>query len=495
MKSKIRVLSLLLALAMMSTMFVACKKKTDDTKSGVTGEPVNLIWYHWGDKPKEAEPVVAELNRLSKEAINTTVDFRFTGGSDEQLKTILSTGGEFDIAFTCSWFANYVVAAQNNQLADITDKLPTVTPKLWEYIPQNAWDGSRVNGRIYAVPTYKDSAAAQYWLANKEYVIDGAKAEAEFKATGKKLSTVTPLLQRVKAYADAGNPYPHDLTAPLNFNWSGLNGLNNGWDTLGLDNLRIGVKITDGNTKVQSFFDDAEFIEDLRTLKSWYDNGFINKGASELEQEPEFIVVSTAQGWEGAEAVWGNGKDYTVTINKKYGPIYTTNSIQGSMNGISPNSKNIDAALKYLEYANTNKDYRNTLAYGIKDKNWKVNDQGQAENLTGDAWSPGVFSQASFFELYPLAPAPADMYVKLKATNDAAEASPLVGFVPNTDAIQTEVAACVAVMEKHFKYFQTGNTKDLDALVTTIKKELKQAGIDKVLSNLQTQIDEFIAAK
>ncbi|WMJ22750.1 ABC transporter substrate-binding protein [Paludicola sp. MB14-C6] len=501
MKGKFKAISLLLAIAMAASMFVACK---NDKKTGSNGtssqsgkrEEVNLIWYHWGDTPKRPDGVIKELNKMSKEAIQTTVDFRFTSGDDQKLKTIMSTGGEFDIAFTCAWFANYVVAAQNNQLADITDKLQTVTPKLWEYIPENCWTGSRVKGKIYAVPTYKDSAATQYWQANKEYVIDGAKAEAEFKATSKALSTVTPLLEKVKKYHDESKkPYPHDLTAPLNYNWAGLNGHNNGWDTLGLDNLRLGIKIGSNSTKVQNMYEDTEYINDLKTLKYWYDNGLVNKGASEVEKDFEFKVIGTEQGWEGCEAEWAFGKDYSIVINKKYGPIYTTGSIQGAMNGISPNSKKIDRALEYLEYANLNKEYRNTLAYGVKGVNWKLNDQGQVESLTKDDWAPGAWAQTSIFELYPLKPAPADMYTNLKAVNDSAEASPLVGFIPNVDNLQTEIAACQAVVDKQYKYIQTGNVKDVDATIKQINTDLKTAGYDKIIAELQKQVDEFLKAK
>jgi len=506
MKGKVKILSLLLAVAMVSSMFVACKGEdkpaasskptasTDGSSEVVKKDPVKLVWYHWGDTPKKPDAVIAELNKMSMEDIQTEIDFRFTTGDDQKLKTLMSTGGEFDIAFTCSWFANYVISAQGGQLADITDKVKTVTPKLYEYIPEMVWEGSKVNGKIYAVPTYKDTAAAQYWTVNKEYVIDGAKAEAELKATGKKLSTVTPLLEKVKAYADAGNPYPNNTKAAFNYNWAGLNGYNNGWDSLGVDALRVGVKIDGGDTKVVPQWEDPEMIEDFKTLKSWMDKGLVNKDAMTTEKEFEFIVVGTAQGWDGAEAIWGKGKPYTVAINKKYGPVYTTSGIQGSMNGISPNSKNIDRALQYLEYVNTDKDYRNTLGYGIKDTNWKVTDAGNAENLNDD-WAPGMFSQGSFFELYPLAPAPADMYTNLKAANDSAAASVLVGFVPVTESIKNEIAACDTIIQKYYKSLQTGDCKDVDATLAKGLKELRSAGYDKIIAELQKQVDAFVAAK
>lgn len=494
MKNKIRIISFIAAVSMVSSVFVSCKSKDSSKKPTDTKKPIELVWYHWGDTPKKPNAVIEELNKMSTKDINTKIDFKFATGNDEKLKTLMSTGGKFDIAFTCSWFANYVLSAQKGQLADITEKVKTVTPKLYDYIPELVWEGSKVGGKIYAVPTYKDTAAAQYWTANKEYVIDGAKAGAEFKATGKSLSTVTPLLKKVKAYADAGNPYPNNLTAPFNYNWAGLNGYANGWDSLGLDGLRLGIKIDSGNTKVVPQWEDPEMLQDFKTLKSWYDGGLVNKDALTVQKEFEFIIVGTAQGWEGAESIWGDKKPYTVAINKKYGPVYTTSAIQGSMNGISPNSKYIDESLKYLEYANMNKAYRNTLAYGIKDVNWELTSAGNVKSLN-DNWAPGTFAQASFFELYPQAPAPADMWTNLKATNDSAFASPLVGFVPNTDSIKNDITACNTVIEKYSKQLQAGAVKDVDATCTTAMKELRTAGYDKIIAQLQKQVDEFMKAK
>lgn len=103
---------------------------------------------------------------------------------DSKLKTALSTGSTDDIAFTCSWFANYLSTAQKGQLADITELVKAET-ELYNFVPDWGWDAVTVDGKIYAVPTMKDSAAEQFWLVNKEYVIDEAGAEEEFKATGK----------------------------------------------------------------------------------------------------------------------------------------------------------------------------------------------------------------------------------------------------------------------------------------------------------------------
>lgn len=502
--SKIKVLALLLALAMVASLFVACQPKDEgnvdsgdkssdasnvDEKPNEPKEDVELIWWHWGNAPKKPDAVIEALNEQSKKDIGVTIKFNWATDNDEKLKNVMATGEYYDIAFTCNWFANYVISAQNGQLMDITDMLPEVAPDLWNYIPESVWDGSRVGGKIYAVPSYKDTAAAQYWLVNKEFVIDQAGAEAELNATGELVSTVTPLLEKVKAYADANGGYPNDCKAAFNYNKAGLNGHDNGWDQL-CSPCFVGVRWNDADHKVVSYLENEQYINDIKTLKDWYDRGLVNSDCLQVDSEPEFIVVSTAQGWEGAEAIWGNQKPYTVQINKKFGPLFTTAAIQGAMNGVGVNSKYGDRALEYLEYLNTNKVYRNMIAWGVEGVNWE-NKDGNAVSLNDD-WQPGVFSQGSFFELYPQAPAAPDMYANLKKQQDAAEASELCGFVPDLSAVEAEVAACSAVMAQYENSIKCGVLTDVDATFKKVLDEMNAAGLDKIIAELQAQVDEYV---
>ena len=100
MKGKFKILSLILALTMVATMFAACKpsndnNNTDDVSSIDTSEEVNLLWYHWGDEPKHPDKVIKALNEKSKKDINTTIDFKFLTSNDEKIKNILATGESF----------------------------------------------------------------------------------------------------------------------------------------------------------------------------------------------------------------------------------------------------------------------------------------------------------------------------------------------------------------------------------------------------------------
>ncbi|MEG0692499.1 MAG: DUF3502 domain-containing protein [Oscillospiraceae bacterium] len=505
MKGKIKILSLLLALTMVSSMFVACKgeeKPTGDSSKPTGEKPAEVTeisWYAWGDKPNQAATVEAALNEKSVKDIGIKVNFKWQTSNDESLRTTLASGDkDVDIAFACGWFADYVGSAQKNYFMDLTDMLPTVAPDLYKKLPKTLWDGVKVDGKIYGIPTWKDSAAVQYWLGRKD-ILEAANATEVFSQAGLKTATLTPTLEKIKAWHDADpakNLYSEGNTAPINFNKAGLNGHNTGWDELQAD-LRIGVKIAAGNTKVQSYYTDPDYIAEFKTLKDWADRGLSNgKVALQVEQEPQLITVSTAQGWDGAQfTAWGGPvKGYDTLIQKKAGPFLTSGYVQGGVNVVGAGSKKAEAALKYLQYVNTNAEYRNMLTYGIKDTNWKEVD-GTAEVLTGQDWAPGNFGLGSYDLLLPGKGCPPTMYTDLCETVNTAEASELLGFVPSIDKIANEIAACVSLIQEVMQPLQCGAVKDVEAEVASLLKKLDAQGYQKFIDEYKSQVDAFLAAK
>ena len=92
MKGKIKLLSLLMALAMVASMFVACdggSKEGDGSKD--SNEPVELVWWHWGNAPTAGDDAIAALNEKSKEDIGVTIK-----GNAGRLQTEDCTVHRFD---------------------------------------------------------------------------------------------------------------------------------------------------------------------------------------------------------------------------------------------------------------------------------------------------------------------------------------------------------------------------------------------------------------
>lgn len=544
MKGKIKILALTLAVVMASSMFVACasdkpatdggeskpttESKKDDTPADAPKETVEISWYFGGDAPKQPDAVYEALNKKSVEDIGVKVNFKFTTGNDATIKTSLAAGDkDLDIVFACAWFADYVGNAQKNAFLDITDKLPEVAPTLWSDHPEKLWEGVKVNGKVYGVPVWKDAAAQQFWIV-REDIATAAGAVEDFKKAGLAASSLTPTLEKIKTWHDADpakNVYSEGNTAPINFNWAGLNGIDNMIDIL-QGTVRIGVAIADGNSKVESYYTMPYYLETLKTLKEWADKGLSNgKVAPTIEQEPTVLTVGTAQGWEGAQySAWGGPKKgYSSLIQPKTTPILTSATAQGAVNCIGANSEKADTALKYLEYVATNAEYRNMLTYGIEGTNWHMAtaddvkayyatalsegsvtqefvDQMVTDTAdkvvqvdTGDAWAPWNFAAGSWKHLIPAIGEKPDTYTNIMKLMDTAAPSSLLGFAPSTANVETEIAACTGIIEQYYKDLQCGNVADVDAQVAKILKDLNAVGYQAIIDDYQAQVDAFLA--
>lgn len=490
MKGKIKLLSLLLALAMVASMFVACDEAPAQGGEGEGDAVVEIDWWHWGTEPTNTVDAIKALNEKSAADIGVTVDFKFQATADKT-QTALATGEKGDVVFTCSWWCNYLQTAQKGQLADISAEVKKYDD-LMALVPDWAWDAVTVNGGIYAVPVMKDSAAQQFWLINKDFVQDAAGVtDAELDTMGKQLSTVTPILQKVKAYADAnGGVYNNGLTAAFNYNKAGLNGYHNGWDMVGPSS--IGDNQDEAGVKIEWAYDDEEVIANLKESAMWYATGLVNQDCAQIDTEPSDYCVATAQGWYGAElSSWGQGKDYKVVIRERNKAFANRASVIGACNGVFANSEHLEAAVKYIAYCSTNADYRNMLAYGAPELDWKDNGDGTITKVDDD-WSPGSFAQAATWIMKPAAPAPATMYQDIEKMSKNASASELMGFTFDIAAVENEIAAVDSAMSQYTNGLLCGTYTDVDATLAEMRAAAEAAGLQKLIDAVTEQVNAYL---
>ncbi len=270
----------------------------------------------------------------------------------------------------------------------------------------------------------------------------------------------------------------------------GFNGMFNKYDDLTLGLRPMGVKIDDTSREVVSVLEQADVMEDLKQLHQWYKDGIINPDAPTLGEAPKKLPFFSAQAFPGAEASWQVDKGVEkYVMAQQFGPIFTTSSIQGSLNAISANSKYKTEALKFIQAVNTDAQLRNMLAYGIEGTDW----QKVADNVikrTSDTWTLPAYSQGTFFNMAAVDPNPADQWDAVKKLNEEAAASVTLGYALDISNLSTEVANCKAVWDKYKYELQTG-ASDPVVMVPKIVKELKAAGMDKIMAEAQKQITEY----
>lgn len=442
-------------------------------------DPVKLIWIIGGAEATDHAMVWEKLNEMSARDIGITIDYKTYDGEKAQLAT--TTGEPCDIMFTCEWYNNYAVRASEGYFADLTELLPQHAPELYDYIPELIWKGAKIDGKIYAVPTYKDTAATQYIMVDKKYV-DELNIDVAAIDTPAKVGDVAQVIKAAHPDIYPITVWRNGLGTVLDCNFDMVN-----------REVMIGIPYSETSNTVYSLYEHPEYLATLHMLRDWYNKGFINPDAVTImdEQAISYSAIRTAQGFPGADAIWSTTFKTPYVVNKIYGPVLSTSSIRGSMNAVMASSKNKEAAVKYLQYVNLNPEYRNMLRYGIEGVHYQLTDEGTVQ-ISNDGYNgPWGFAQGTFFTLKVMAPSAPDSWELTKAQNDVATATESLGFSFDVTPVQDEVAACTAIIDKYRHGLFCGAV-EVEPEIEKMMKELEGVGYREVLAEAQRQLDVFL---
>jgi putative aldouronate transport system substrate-binding protein len=165
-------------------------------------------------------------------------------------------------------------------------------------------------------------------------------------------------------------------------------------------------------------------------------------------------------------------------------------------------SKHPEEALKFLELLHTDEITFNILAHGIEGKHWVFVDKekkliGFPSGVTGDnvGYNPaqGWMWGNQFLEYYTL-PAQVGAWDKTKELNKQAVGSVALGFSLNPDPIKNELAQLSSVHSQYGLPLETGLVDPATAL-PEYQAKLKEAGLDKVVAEIQSQLLAWNKAK
>ena len=78
--------------------------------------------------------------------------------------------------------------------------------------------------------------------------------------------------------------------------------------------------------------------------------------------------------------------------------------------------------------------------------------------------------------------------------NNNADLSPMLGFVPDTDPVANELANVTNIQDEYNAKASFG-TADMDSYFAEKCKKEDEAGLQKILEEMQKQYDEFLKTK
>ncbi|AZK45222.1 ABC transporter substrate-binding protein [Paenibacillus lentus] len=491
-KQRKRFSMLLASLMALTLVLSACgggKANENGAAEGVGGsseKPVELIWYTIGSPQKDVDRVMEEVNKYTKEKINATINMKMIDFGDytQKMQVMAASGEPMDILFTSSWAFDYVQNARKGAFMQIDELLETHGQGIKEVLDPAFLEGSKVDGHNYAVPANKELPAQEVYRFNKD-LLD--KYNLDISSVNS-LESLEPLLKVIKENEPSVTPYAivSDHMPLMPFDYV-------------IEKMPMAVYMDTTDYKVVNILETEELMETLKTMRKYYQAGYISPEAATTTSVDDlfksgrwFTDRSATQPL--ADNLWSASYGYPVTSTPA-GDAYVYNwSVMGSMQAISANSQYPEKAMEFLNLLNTDPVLRNMIDSGIEGVHYeKIGDNVMRNLEESKNYDMPTFSLGNIMITYLNENDPEDKWDQFKEFNASGKNAPLLGFNFDTTNIVNEIAAVQNVKDEFWSSLMTG-TVDPEEYLPKANEKFKAAGLDKIIAEAQSQIDEWRAA-
>ena len=507
-----KLLSVVLVMTMVVTMFVGCGKSSsssEDTGSTTEATPAASETTEATEAPKETDvskmPVVKfaavnaydvsdatlvqdAMNKILAERYGIQCQLSFIGfGSWIEQSNLLLTGDEVDV--TMLFMLPLSTYAHNGQLLALDDYVANSSDAFKAIWTQEQLNGCKVDGVQYSIPN----------LRNFGNTFDFACDEAILTELGYKPEDVNSL-DKVEEVLNAFHAkYPDRFAIVPQSQATMVNGWT--WDGLG-DQNNVGVIGNCGqDTTVMNLYDTEDFKNLVSYTHRWYEAGLVMGDAlSNQDTGPTLVQNGKAFGY-----LTNSGPDAPAKglVRCNLIPAWADGAnINALSYGINALSSHPDEAWTFLQALYTDADLATLLIDGIEGTHYTKNADGTISYPEGVTPATSTYGNATAYWAYPYAAnipvitdlGGADYFKNLIAFNNSCTPSKSLGFAADTSSVTDEYTACINVMDKYTKGLMCGML-DPETVIPQADQELKDAGIDKIITAKQEQLDAFLAAK
>jgi putative aldouronate transport system substrate-binding protein len=480
--------------------------------SALGAEETKLTGYLLGSAPSGMPDVVAALNQKLKGDLGVSVEIGWSE-LNSKYPLVLAAGDGIDWLYTADW-CQYTPQAVRGAFRELTlDMIQKYMPRHYAAVPKHGWEQTRVNGKLYMIPTSTPDRKVPVMLIRadlrKKYGIQPVT----------KLSQLEPYLAAIKKNEPS--------MIPMN--------LDNGYD-LGQPFTALLNEITPPNTPIQisnnangsPFFADYEdkartvksvgeepyasaFKKVASTMKAWYDKGYVNKNpfANKVLSRDSFVQGKSAVAFANsqnvqeslAKAAQAGFEVDIIPVLSRTG-TYPADPFTNNGVAIAASSKNVEKTLQFLDLIMEEPGYDYLVYFGLEGKNYVVTKDGKVglpEGVTADknTYPPDAagfwFTNKDIFK--PLA-SWSDSYLSLRSSvKSMLFNSYFTGYTFAPDKVKTEVANLASVWTQYANPMYVGAVPNVNSAFVTLDKKLKAASIKKVSDEIRRQVAEFAAAQ
>lgn len=500
---------LLFILALMLICIGCEKNKAGDITPEITTSPVPtkvdvkysihkeypdkicLNWVIMGGIVEIPEDVSKEFNkRLVEKGYNFVVSFSSLDkmGDEYQnaIRTMKRNNDEVDILYSDfglggQYSTTYDECVRDGIYESLNSYLESESgKKLYKSRDSKSWNSLDIDGKIYGIDSGGPRGSSTYLIFNKklvdQYQIDLSKFSGKIEDLGSMLKKVYEGEKNNKNFSTfAIDENVHDI---------GL------YDYI---SEAIGVRLEKPEAVAVNLFKDDYLVNYFTTIKKYYDAGYL-KSTSGIGNN-FFVATWSDIGPNTYSEIAinntfkdGDGNSIDV-IPIKISDAYAINQYN-AVTGVTAWSKHKTEAFELMTLLNTDAEFANLLAYGFKDKDYNLVD-GKIKPTKGDDipfWRGYFYTNQQI--IYPNQEEPLTKRKDIEEYQHTLKASPILGFRFNPSNVINEINATDTVVSQYGMLW-AGQEEDLESTLHKLNSELKEAGIDQVVEEVNRQLNEW----
>ncbi|WP_235550957.1 ABC transporter substrate-binding protein [Paenibacillus sp. Soil787] len=445
-----------------------------------------------GTPQKDVALVEAEANKYLKDKLNVTLKINAVdwGQWDNKLNLMIASGEPSDIIFTAAW-QRYAINVAKGAFLELGPLIDKDAPDLKKELDPAFFEGSKINGKNYGIPTNKELAAMRGVVYRKDLA-------EKYQMDVSKVKTWADLEQMLKVIKE-NEPgiTPFAMSATGNGVFDALD-----WDSLGDGSIPGVISKVGKSTKVLNQLETPEYLDIMKLTRAWFKAGYINKDAATTGAD----LPKAGKAFMWAEGLKpGKAAEVESYLGYKIGqidltvPTITTGDASGAMLAISKSSKNPDKAMQVIGLLHSDKYLNNLINFGIEGKHYVKKSENVIDVAPGidpknHPYNPGAqWELGNQFLNYLMANEDPKKWDLFKEFNSKGVKSQGLGFSFDAEPVKSEIAAVVNISKQYEAAIRTGSVEPEPAIAEYLAKQ-KAAGVDKIIAEKQKQFDAFLAA-
>jgi len=457
-----------------------------------TDKEVELVMYVISDRPAGQDVVDKKVNEILKEKLNCTLKINWIGWAEYANKypLLFSSGESFDLAYSATW-VNFTSLAQKGAFKNLDELWPTYAPDNFAATSDAAKEQATVAGHYYCVPTQLATYTA-YGPIYRGDLVEGSGWDG-----------VMETYEDIEEYCDIIKE-THPEMEPLDQysaepEWSYVYMQNKGFTTVDKGLRYMWFDPSEENPKIFTLGEYEGTPEFLQMMARWNEKGFFSKSALSDTDSQKFQNGKAALRVHNIDTYRSQAilnPDWDIRYSNMVKDVAHLPFTQDCM-VISNTSKNPERALAFWNLLTTDQEMYDALMYGVEGTTYTLNDKGEFAITDTDLYGEGAMWGARCDKLTRNQVGTPDDYNPQKEAFEKSITAGqgterYAGFVFDTSAIETEIAACSNVAQQYWWPLELAYTNSETGLAEYVEK-MKAAGLDKIVAEAQKQLDAYVA--